>query len=277
MYKVGINIMGLFNELHEDLWGTLKALKEAGYDFVEIPADYGADPKMLEFYRKMCDGKKPGWSHEDLENNVPRMREMGFPLKSIFVFTTHILEQTDQMGTLCEKYGIETAVFSIMDIGDNTDKCYEYVELLNKTARQLKRYPLKLCLHNHEIDFVQILDKEGRKKPIFEILLDECPDYGIELDIGWLFYADVNAEDFFKRYGSRIHYLHIKDIHKNYKGMDRDKIFVPAGDGMVDIPFFTMLGEKYINREIVMITDQDNSRMDIFKDNLLSVKYLKEL
>lgn len=278
MHNVGINLMCLNNELYEDLWGTAAKLKEAGYDFCEIPSDFGADPKTLAFYREMAGGRSSGWSETELRERVPRLREMGIPMRSLFIFTEHILEEAESMGKFCEEFGIETLIISILDINKSTEKCYEYIALINELTKKLEPYPVTVCLHNHEIDFEQIETEKFGMKPIFEVLLDECPQVKVELDNGWMTFAGADAEGFFEKYGDRIQYLHIKDLHRDYRRMDRDNCFVAAGDGCVDTPKYVELAEKYCESVPDMIMDQDRSLMkDIMEDTLRSVRYLKAL
>lgn len=269
--------MSLANELYDDLWGTLKSLKNNGYDFAEIPADFGAKPETLAFYDELCGGRRAGWSLTDLKERLPKMREMGFPMRSLFIFTDVILEQADEMGAFCKDYGVDTVVVSLLDINGNTQKLYEYVALLKKLEEKLRPYGITLCLHNHEIDFNEIEDKDGRMRPVFEILLDECRGVKVELDIGWAAFAEIDLEGFLKKYGMRVKYVHVKDLHRDYKQMDRDRCFVAAGKGAVDIEDCIQSVEKYGNHEVILIVDQDNSLGSIMEDSLDSVKYLKRI
>ena len=277
MYPTGINLMSLAEALHDDLWGTLKLLKNNGYDFAEIPADFGARPETLAFYDELCGGKRAGWSVEDLKERLPKMREMGFPMKSLFIFTDIIMEQADTLGSFCKEYGVDTVVVSLLDINGSAKKLYEYAGILNRLDEKLKPYGICVCLHNHEIDFDEIADKNGNKRPVFEILLDACKGLKVELDIGWSTYADIPLENFLKKYGMRIKYIHVKDLHKDFRQMDRDHCFVAAGKGAVDIEDCIQSVEKYGNHEVILIADQDNSLGSILEDSLDSVKYLKRI
>lgn len=277
MKPLGMQTLGVFRELHRDLWGTLATLRDGGISYLEVLTDWGADPARLAKYRVLSGGMESGWPRALIRERLPRLRAMGLDLKGMFVSLDRLEPEVDELAAFCVEFGIEYVVFNATGVGDDFAKCRETVERILRAGRVLRAAGVELVLHDHETDFVLVRDERGEAKTLYERLLEGCEEVGLaaELDVGWATYAGVDVPDLIRRLGRKIRILHVKDIARGFAAMDRNAIHVPAGQGACDYPAAFEAADRFAHPDYRVVLDQDPSDRDALADNLASAAYLK--
>ena len=275
--KIGINGLSLMKDLNKDFHKTAEILKEAGCNYIEPLSDWCADPKMLDFYASLS-GERSNWDPENAKKRIAILREYGIGVIGMFVFTDYIEEQAQELGEFCKENGIIYVVVSYHGYEDIED-VYSKVAQVKKVSAVLKQYGVQLVMHNHEHDMANIIDRDGQELPILEIFLRECSkeELMLEADTGWLLYIDVDPAEFIRTHLDRIMIIHFKDIHKDYKTIPREDIFLACGEGAVD--FKSVLDAVPADRKDTMlyVLDQDASKGNILEDQIKSMAHLRNL
>lgn len=277
MAKIGVNGMSLMKAFNEDIYGTAKRLREGGCEFIEPLSDWCADPKLLEFYENLT-GIKSNWSPENTTKRIGILRECGIKVQGMFVFTDYIEEQAEELGAFCKQNGIDYVVISYHGY-EGIEDVYRKVATVKHVSGVLKKFDVQLVIHNHEHDLALITDKNGETKPILDIFMEQCTteELVLEADTGWLLYAGVEPAEFVQKYINRIRILHLKDICKEHKEIDRADIHVACGQGAVNFKavFDVMPQDK--KDTMIYVLDQDASKGDIVEDQIASIKYFESI
>ena len=199
-------------------------------------------------------------------------------IRGIFVFDSVILQQADQLGQYCRDAGIRYIVFSFLDYG-TIDDIYSKIETVRHTAGILGQYGVRVLQHNHEHDTALITDRDGKKKPIIDVFLEQLSpeELMLEVDTGWIKYAGLDPAEYIREKAERIMILHLKDICHDFREVSRDKIFVPCGAGAVD--FQAVMDAIPADRRdsMLYVIDQDASGGDIVDDLITGMQYLNGL
>jgi len=123
-------------------------------------------------------------------------------------------------------------------------------DLLDYTNKKVKEYDIKVAIHNHGPGDKVYPSPES----IYEKIKDLDSRIGICMDIGHTQRIGVDPTDAAKKYFSRLHDVHIKDVDK----AQEDGKTVEIGRGIIDIPRFL------------------KTLIDLGYDNVLSFEYEKD-
>ena len=186
-FKVGLQLYSVRDDMASDFAGTLKEVKEAGYDYVEFAGYYG---KSAEEVKALLD-------------------EFGLICPSVHqgpdLFLEKGQEAVDYLKTLGVKYsavpwyGIENYQ------NGNFDKT---IEKFKTVGELLKKNGIKLTYHNHDFEF-NYLDGEFILEKIYKALPDLIEG---EVDTCWARYAGVDPAAFLDKYAGKMKTLHLKDF-----------------------------------------------------------------
>lgn len=275
--ELGINAMSMIKTMHEDFEGCVERLKQGGCKYIEPISDWGGDPQKIEFYAKMS-GAPSGWDAENMLKRLQYLRANEMDIKGMFVFDDFLEAQAQELGEYCQKAGLIYVVLSFLHYDDIED-IYNKIAKIKRVAQVLKKYNVQITLHNHEHDMVKIMDKDGQEKYIMDIFLEQCsPDeLMLEVDTGWLLYAEVDVAEYVREHSERIMILHLKDICKEYKSVERQDIHVACGDGAVDFKSMLEAIPEEKKETMLYVLDQDASKGDIVPDLVKSIQYMKSL
>ena len=273
--KIGINAMSSISAMQKDFEGCLKRLKEGGCDYIEGMSDWGARQETIDLYAGLTGGPS-GWDMENTVSRIEKINEQGMSFEGMFVFSEILEAQAEDLGIYCEKNNIGYIVLSFLEYG-NIDDIYDKIGLIKKVSHILRKYHVQMLIHNHEHDSNIVTDRDGQNKSILQIFLEQCsPDeLMLETDTGWLLYAGEDEVEYVRRYLDRIAVLHLKDIHKDYKTLPREDIFLPCGQGAVRFPEIIEIAKT--KPSMIYILDQDSSKGDIIEDNIESIHYIRSL
>ncbi len=268
--KVGLQLYSVRDEMKRDPDATLKAIKEMGYDYVELAGLYDMEAKDFKALLDKYDIK------------VVSVHE-GYP---------GFLDETDRVLEEAEIFGWEYYTIAIMseDYFKGGEKHDEAVADFGKMYEILKKAGKKFLYHNHFAEFNRC---DG--KFIHEWLFEETPALP-EIDTCWVHYAGYNPQKYILNFTGRLPIIHLKDfvcknlpegpvysdeLTDNFKHTDMNEVGFeprPVGYGVQDIPAIIAsacdAGTEYLIVE-------DEAREDLGMSQLESVRksreYLKTL
>jgi len=116
------------------------------------------------------------------------------------------------------------------------EKAVAFAKQADEMAVRLKEHGIDLYYHNHHVEFVKY---DG--KYLLDIIRENAPHLGFELDIHWIHRGGENEVEIIKKYANSIRLLHLKDyrIAEFHIPEDRSK-FAEAFSGIVQ---FAEVGE----------------------------------
>ncbi len=227
--KIGIQLYTVTDDVREDLEGTLRALKQIGYDCIE-PCGLGG--KTPEEYKALCD-------------------EIGLEICSVHIGESEWDEPAFEIVERYAQLGCRDIVIPCPKAlsWPGQPKFLEFKEFIAEFAKEVKALGARAHYHNHAPD---ILTVNG--KCALDTLL-EGKDIHPQFDCGWLEAAGVSAVDYIQRYAGRVKMLHLRDF---WQSKHRNKVFVqhnennqivvynecqsadfearPLGHGLLDVP-----------------------------------------
>ena len=113
-------------------------------------------------------------------------------------------------------------------IGD-VQKCFDFAKQAEEYALKLKEDGIDLYYHNHHMEFIKV---DG--KYLLDLLRENAPHMGFELDTHWIHRGGENPVEFIKKYAGSVRLLHLKDYRignvemPNMAGPDGMQKFVEA-------------------------------------------------
>lgn len=243
---IGLQIYSLGKELHQDVPGGLKKIKQMGYTNLEL-AGYKEGKigavDMMEFKKMTEDaGLKITSSHVN-----PPVREYSNDNRS--VITEFWKRAADDHARLGVKYLIQPGQPSTR----NTEEVAYVCDIFNEAGKISKAAGVPFGYHNHEYEFAKVVPggkaytfgRNHREGEIIYDLFAKQTDPSLvffEMDVYWAVMGQSDPIEYMKKYADRIKVLHIKD--RNVLGqsgmMNFEQIFKQASaNGIQD--FFVEL------------------------------------
>ena len=185
-FNIGIQLYGVRNALAHDFEGTLRSLKEMGYDYVEFAGYYGK-------------------TSEELKEILAK-----YDLGCVSVHQSLDFYNDMQAGIdYLKGFGVKYSIIPwFQDLAD-TDKWPESVALMKKIGKALKENGMKLGYHNHEFEF----RKKGGKC-LHDYIFDDVGGDLIfpELDTCWVHYAGIDPVAKIREFKGRMPVIHLQDF-----------------------------------------------------------------
>ncbi len=186
---IALQLWSVKDACAKDFPGTLRAVKQMGYDGVEFAGfyDYPAD-KLRDLVAEI--GLKIAGSHTG----------MG------------LLEGDKKAATISYNQTLGNNRLVVPAIpGDRVaGGLADWQKIgawLNALAKELKPLKMKTGFHNHA---VECQDVAGGGKPLDAIFDGAAKDLIMQIDIGWAFRAGTDARDWFAKYPKRSETVHVK-------------------------------------------------------------------
>ncbi len=229
--KTGLILYTVRQDMQKDPDGTLKAVSEMGYNWVEA-ASYSNGA----FY-----SQKPADFRKKVES---------FDLKLI---SSHIgvnATNIDKVVTDSAEAGLKYIVLPSLPgaWGKSLDGYKEAADFFNLAGEKCKKAGMKFGFHNHWQEFKKIDDQIP-----YDLLVTRTDPKLVtfELDLCWITAGEQSAVDYINKYPGRYELIHMKD-------MSADKKDATMGEGTIDFkPIFALLkkaGMKYF------FVEQDNCK-----------------
>ncbi len=259
---IAVQGFGLRKEFDSDLTGTIRRLHEIGFD--------GIEPLILF---QQSQGKMPRntWAQDTLKTAWETMRELGMTISSAHLgvgfgwFTMPAGTVIKGMLQLHETYGIRNFVLTA-PFG-SVAQAKHWAALAKKAAEAVKPYGCRILYHNHDDEFYTL---RGGNTAMDVFLANTSPDVLLQIDIGWAGMAGDEAE-IVRKYGDRLHTLHLKDFYGEYRGRYTRKnmpkeAFAPIGEGAIKTEEIIRYAKTLPGFSGTCIIDQDNSTRDMLED-----------
>lgn len=264
---VAVQVYSVRKDAEKDLYGTLKKIKNMGYDGVEFAGLYGysADEikKMLNELGLVAISAHVPFKdmREDPENVLAIYKEIGCK----YVAVPYLVEE--------DRPGVGNFKQTIVD-----------VERIGKAAKKLG---IQLLYHNHDFEF-EVVDGKYALDLLYESV---SPEYlQTELDLCWVNVGGENPANYLLKYSGRAPVVHFKDFvgaksEGMYELIGIDKKaektgkfeFRPVGYGVQDWYTIIKTVEQVGAEWIVVEQDQPSMDREPLECIKLSRDYLKTL
>jgi sugar phosphate isomerase/epimerase len=239
----GIQLYSVRDHLARDIPATLRGLKAAGYDHVEL---FGVGPADAEAWKPMlADAElRAVAAHLDFET---------------------VTGDPDGVMRLARTLGFEDIIVPWLKL-DGAKEWVKAATTLDAVGKCLREAGFRLGYHNHEHEFEPI----GETTP-FDILFDYTkPDnMFLELDVRWAEHNGGDARAIIREFGQRCRFLHLKERPKSGTG------FTEVGRGVIDWQGIVAIAKKA--RVQWYIVEQDESDTDSIESARISAEYVKTL
>lgn len=267
-FPVALQLFSVRDDLERDFEGTLKKVKDMGFQGVEFAGlyKYGASE-----VKKMLD-------------------DIGLEAVSAHVSIDEFLGDIE--GTV-EKYieiGCKYAAIPSLPANrrPGADLWEQTIEDIKKIGTVAKKKGLQLMYHNHDFEFVKIGDDYA-----LDILYEQIPAdiLETELDVCWVKVAGVNPAAYIAKYSGRANILHLKDFtgsktenmyeligDKTAKAEQKKEFgFRPVGYGRQDVPTLLEAAEKAGVKWLVVEQDSPSLGKSALECAKMSIDYLKTI
>lgn len=220
--KTGLILYTVRQEMTKDPVGTLKAVAETGYNWIEA-ADYSNGL----FY-----GMKPADFKKAVQDNGME-----------FISSHNAINESnaDKMIADCKEAGLKYLILPSFsgEFGFNIDDFKKAADFMNKAGEKCKNGGLRFGYHNHFKEF-----KKVHGQVIYDILVKNTDPSLVtfEIDLCWITKGGQNPVNYFKKFPGRFEIWHVKDLSK-------DKNDATLGEGTINFkPIFAAAkssGMKY--------------------------------
>lgn len=188
---------------------TLQAMKDAGYDGIELCGFMIKKMPIIVRILTRLAGMPIGRSGK--LDWMKLVKESGLKVVSIHEDLGSILKNSQRIIDEAKAYGTNYIVVTGMHRFDYSDKqaVLELVGKLNQAGELLKKSGINFLYHNHNCEFRKVaLDKTA-----YQLILEETdPDYvNFEFDSYWAAEAGCDVMELMKTLGSRMKLYHIND------------------------------------------------------------------
>ena len=267
-FPIAIQLFSLRGEMANDFEGTLRKVKEMGYDGVEFA---GLFDKTADEVKQLCEkiGLVPISAH------VPYQSMAANP---------DLLKDYAAIG--CKYVAIP---YLTEEYRPGNDKFYEVIETAKLLGTKANELGMKLCYHNHDFEFAKI---DGEYA--LDILYKEIPKdlLETEFDTCWVNVGGENPCDYIRKYADRTNIIHLKDfVGRKSENMyaligidDNEKKeiqgefdFRPVGYGVQDIPAIIKAAEDVGAKWLVVEQDNPSMGKTPVECAKMSIDYLKKI
>ena len=269
---VAVQLYSVRDDMEKDFYGTIRKMKEFGYDGVEFAGLFGQNPEEIKAF---CE-------------------EIGIVPISAHVPYYDMLENPEAVLADYKTIGCKYVVVPYLteECRPGTDGFSATVEGIRKIGEAAKALGLQLLYHNHDFEFVKIGEEYA-----LDVLYSSVPAdlLQTEIDTCWVNVAGVNPSEYIEKYSGRSPVVHLKDFKRNGEklgklydliGIDDEGAeqeeedsfsFMPVGYGVQDMPAILAACEE-AGAEWVVV-EQDNPAKGETPENSvrLSREYLKTL
>ena len=261
---VGVQLYSIREDMRKDPQGTLNALAEMGYKYVEHAnyigrKFYGWEAK--EFKKRLDDlGMKMPSGHtvmgkmhwDDAKNDFTDLWK-------------HTVEDAAIMGQ-------ELVISPSIDMGIRKDKnlLLKYMDIFNKSGELCQKSGMRFGYHNHDFEFSEKLDGEL----LYDIMLNNTDPTLVaqQLDIGNMINGGGVPAEVMKKFPGRFVSMHVKDEVPSAAGHEKfESTILGKGSGQIDVKALVKLGDKEGGTKHFIIEQesyQGLKPLDCMKENI---------
>ncbi len=243
MLPFGIQLYSVRDHLERDVPATLRGLKSAGYDHVEL---FGVGPVDADAWKQM-------------------LAESGIRAVSAHIDYETVTGDPEGVMRLARTLGFDDIIVPWLKL-DTPRAWVHAATTLDNLGERLRREGFRLGYHNHDHEFEPL----GDTTP-FDILFDNTkPDnMFLELDVRWAEHNGGDAKAIIREFGTRCRFLHLKERPTSGTGS------CEVGRGTIDWPAIVAAGKKAGVQWYIV--EQDESNTDSIESARISAEYVKTL
>jgi sugar phosphate isomerase/epimerase len=222
--SIGLQVWTVRNQLAQDLPGTLRSIRKAGYAQIELM-------RML-----------------DARDFVAPARELGLGISSAFIDWTSLAQPGPGSAAdlarsiaLGREFGLKYLVFGYLGKGvrETVAQMRGHAAAANAFGRQCRDAGIQLCYHHHSFEFAPL---EGGHTTGWAVFLKELDPQLVqfEIDVFWAAIAGHDPVRLLRRLSGRVTQVHLKDL-KAGMPVNWDESLVPPdafrelGRGCLDL------------------------------------------
>ncbi|WP_105190110.1 sugar phosphate isomerase/epimerase family protein [Pseudoalteromonas sp. T1lg48] len=189
---ISVQLWSVKEALKADFHGTLKAIADMGFAGVEFAGDFGPynnDPSALK----------------------QKLASLGLQASSAHVGFDALTENTLAHTLLFYKtLGVNTLYIPWDERAWDAKRVALFTQQLNAAHAQAQRFDMEIGFHNHEREF-----EPYQGATFWDYIATHSPNsLPLQLDIGWVQYAQQDAQALIKAYPQRTRSAHIKVVVK---------------------------------------------------------------
>lgn len=234
---VGVQLYSIREDMRKDPQGTLNALAEMGYKYVEHANYIGR-----KFY---------GWEAKEFKK---RLDDLGMKMPSghTVMGKLHWDDAKNDFTDLW-KYTVEDAavmgqelvISPSIDMGIRKDKnlLLKYMDIFNKSGELCQKSGMRFGYHNHDFEFSEKLEGEL----LYDIMLNNTDPTLVaqQLDIGNMINGGGVPAEVMKKFPGRFVSMHVKDEVPSSAGHEKfESTVLGKGSGQIDVRALVKLGDK---------------------------------
>ena len=268
---VAVQVYSVREDAEKDFAGTMKKMKEIGYDGVELAGLYGLEPAAIKAAIEDA-GLVALSAHvpfqelvADMEGTIQKYVEIGMK----YIAIPYLMEE-DRPGT---------------------EKFLKNIEIFRQIGEACNKVGITLLYHNHDFEFVKIGGKYA-----LDVLYDTVPAdlLQTELDTCWVNVGGEDPSAYVRKYAGRAPVVHLKDFYLSGEkpeqmyeliGIESEKKeeekktfeFRPLGKGMQDMPAILAASEDAGAEWVIVEQDEPSMGKSPMECAQISIEYLKTL
>ncbi len=234
---VGVQLYSIREDMRKDPQGTLNALAEMGYKYVEHANYIGR-----KFY---------GWEAKEFKK---RLDDLGMKMPSGHTVMGKLHwddaknDFTDLWKNTVEDAAImgqELVISPSIDMGIRKDKnlLLKYMDIFNKSGELCQKSGMRFGYHNHDFEFSEKLEGEL----LYDIMLNNTDPTLVaqQLDIGNMINGGGVPAEVMKKFPGRFVSMHVKDEVPSSAGHEKfESTVLGKGSGQIDVQALVKLGDK---------------------------------
>jgi len=215
--KIGLQLYTLRDDLKADFAGTIRAVAQMGYEYIETTGFMGEhSPEMAQL-----------------------LRETGLKIAGLGFDLNTLENEPQQVIDACRAWNGHYAVTFWIDEAQrqSADDWKRIAERFNRIGDALAAGSVPFLYHVHGYEFTEYDGARG-----IDILMQHTdPRYfNLEPDTYWVEYGGASAVEFCQQYADRIHAVHLKDYISKPEMHD-----VEVGEGAIDMPAILRLAIQH--------------------------------
>ena len=266
---IGIQLYSVRADMMKNPLGTLKALADMGYQYVEHAnyvnrKFYGYN--AVEFKKVLSDlGLSMPSGHTVM--NATHFDKAKNDFSDAWKYTV------DDAATMGQEYVISPWMDE--KLRHSYDGLMYQLDVFNKSGELCKKQGMKFGYHNHDFEFTEKINDT----PIYDLIIKNTnPDLVIQqLDFGNMYGSGGRAKEWIDKYHGRFPSLHVKDEIKSAGRGEMNDGYesTTMGDGVVDPKMLCLLAKKVSGAKHFIIEQesyQNRTPLEAAKINLATMK-----
>lgn len=242
--KYGLQVYTVRDAITADFDAAFKAVKDAGYEYIELPHLFSKSADELKKY----------------------FDTVGLKVASIMFSPAQLENEKEMIISACKTLGCRFAVCpAIAGEFRNIEGFTRHAEMLDAAAEKLKSAGITLAYHNHAFEFDKLPD--GRCG--YDILFGCTKTMSFEPDVYWLAFGGQDPLAMMRKLQGRMPIVHLKDM-----AAGAEKKFCEVGCGVLSMNDIIALAKK-MNVEFAFVEQDANYAVSSIESVKLSRKALR--